>query len=234
MSLSFVYQCYKQPLACRHAIESIRKFYKDAPIFLFNDGGDPVHETIAESFNNVRYEYCERASELDCGNYSKGTIKAKQYFQRILKAIQTMNTKYVLIMEDDVHIYKEIDIASLNADLNGGHPTTWSQNITDYCQWWKNNSKLIHAGAGGSIMRSEFFKNVLSDPMIDKHLDVFFNTLRPGIAGTDLLLSFITYVYEGKIELYPGYCEKHWPDYKIRSMNGSIDVLHEFKDYYVY
>ena len=39
-----------QPIACKHAIASIRKFYKDAPIFLFNDA---LHKEIAKPFKSV-------------------------------------------------------------------------------------------------------------------------------------------------------------------------------------
>jgi hypothetical protein len=232
MSLSFFYQCYKQPLACRHAIESIRKFYKDAPIFLFNDGGDPVHETIAKSFNNVYYEYCERESTAENGNYPDSTFSTKIYFGRILKALKLTTTDFMLLMEDDVIILKTIDTSSIISDLNGGHNMSHGDKINNYTKWWRNNVELLHSGFGGTIMRNEFFRNILTDPGLSAHLDEFFTRLRPGHAGNDLLLTFITYVYGGKVGRYNGLCEKNWPEYTKRITEGTIEVLHPCKEYY--
>lgn len=232
-SIGFFYQCYKQPLACKHAIASIRKFYKDAPIFLFNDGGDPSHEEIAKSFQNVYYEYCEKESSTEDGNYPDSTFRSNMYFKRLLKALNYTNIDFMLMMEDDVHILKPIDISSLKSDLNGGHNMPHGDKVNNYTKWWKNNKEQLHSGFGGTIMRTDFFRKVLSDPNIYNHLDIFFKELRPGPVGNDFLLTFITYVYEGTVGKYPGLCEKNWADYSKRSSENSIDVLHQVKDYYI-
>ena len=232
-SISFFYQCYKQPAACRNAIESIRRIYKEAPIFLFNDGGDPVHEDIAKAFPNVHYTLCERSSKLDCGNYPGDAKATRNYFARILTAIEGSSADYMLMMEDDVLLLRAIDLSALTCDLNGAHSMSHGHRVNDYMNWSKHNSELLHSGFGGTVMRTRFFRRVLTDPLLSSHLDTFFNELRPGPAGCDLLLTFITYVYGGTIGRYSGLCEKNWPDYGRRMAEGSIDVLHLYKDLYV-
>jgi len=231
-SLSFFYQCYKQPRACRHAIENIRKIYKDETIYLFCDGGDPIHEEIAKSFDNVIFQYCDRISGLSCGNYPSNTKHTTEYLGRITNTINSTTSDFILLMEDDVHIKNKIDLSSLLYDLNGAHAMPYSKELNNYCKWWKHNTQQLHSGFGGTIMKRSFFNTVLTDPLLETHLNTFFDRLRPGPAGCDLLLTFITYVYEGTVGNYPGLCEKNWPDYNARLQSNSIDVLHQYKDYY--
>lgn len=231
-NISFFYQCYKQPFACKKAIEQIRTIYKDEEIFLFCDGGDVQHEQIAKSFKNITYEYCERISGLSVGNYPSDTFASRKYLNRMLKAIQQTTAEFIVLIEDDVRIIKKIDMSQVIYDLNGAHNMQYPQNIQNYCKYWLNNKSQMHSGAGGAIIRTAFFRRILNDPLIDVHLNKLFE-MRPIPAGCDLILTFLTYVYEGTVGNYPGFCEKNWPDYSYRLSNNLIEVLHQFKDYYL-
>ena len=230
--ISFFYQCYKQPIACYHAIESIRKIYKDAPIFLFNDGGDSFHQQIANKFHNVYYEYCPRSSSLNVGNYPSNAENVKLYYNRLLKSMSMTTSKYMVLMEDDVIILNKIKTDALKYDLNGGHNMSHGDKINNYCKWWEKNTDIFHSGSGGSIIRTDFFRHILTDTIIANHFNIFFKDLRPGPAGIDLLTTFITYVCGGTVGQYSGYCETNWTEYTSRLQTNMIDCLHMFKYYY--
>ena len=130
------------------------------------------------------------------------------------------------------YILNKIKTDALKYDLNGGHNMSHGDKINNYCKWWEKNTDIFHSGSGGSIIRTDFFRHILTDTIIANHFNIFFKDLRPGPAGIDLLTTFITYVCGGTVGQYSGYCETNWTEYTSRLQTNMIDCLHMFKYYY--
>lgn len=114
-SIGAFYQCYKQPKALINTLKHFRKNYPDSTVFLVSNNGDDV-ETVSKYFN-CHYEHSTESTS-DFSVYCKDEDAVKLYMSRIYRAAQIITEEYILLLADDVHVFKPI--TNLNYDLNGG------------------------------------------------------------------------------------------------------------------
>jgi len=236
-SIAGFYQCYKQKRAFIHVIESYRKHYPIENLFIINDKGDESLEEIAKQ-NNANYYYSnENIGHMDWSKI-KNKIgnsvieKALIWLSRIYDATLTFTEDYFILLEDDVWIINKVNTDDLKNDINGGGTGYFGGEIYEYLRKYNTTSdKLYIAGYGGCIFKTLFYRNMLKNKdEIKKHIENFYNL--NGTFASDVIISFLTWIYGGTIGQFPGYCQVFDNDYKQRRNENKIEILHQYYEYY--
>jgi signal peptidase I len=224
------YQCYKNKKALIYVLDSFKKKYPDSNIILVNDGGDDF-EDIA---NHYKCDYFYEKKSQTTKNalyFTENSIF--DYINNIRKHILTINTPYVILLEDDVVVVKKITMNDLKYDINGcNHSTRIEDSVFNLIK--KENIELIdrfYGGCGGCILNTNFFKKVFHNKEKLK-LDLNEFILNSKTYASDYILSYLCLRNNGTIGQYPGFCETWHQDYQNRILNNSIEVLHQFKNLY--
>lgn len=228
------YQCYSRPKAVTDTLSSVRRFYPDMRIVMYNDGGDRNLSHIASSYG-TEYYYGEKSATVDTALYFSCADHAKEFFQRILEVAKSgQGNDWVLLLEDDVRVLKSIDMHSLKHDLNGVYDLNhlrpcFVRVIESVIQ--KRMDQNFYGCAGGCILSGEFLRNIsrldkwrnMIDRLHDANLKI----------ASDEMISALTYMHGGSLGQYRGYCDTDWWEYILwRRWTDSIEVLHGDKSSY--
>jgi len=239
MSIAAFYQCYKQSRAFLHAVDTYRHVYPTETLFIINDEGDESFDAIAKLYGAV-YSYRPSIGHLCWSNRAGPTDpsiikKPLGWLLRIQEALQVIREPYFMFLEDDVWVQKQTALSSLEFDLNGCNPhELLVPSVQAYLRERNpilKESILYIGGCGGCILRSEFFRRILADPaQIEKDLVQYYQL--GGIIASDQIISYLTYLYGGTLGLFTGFSESWQPSYKQRQAEGTIEVLHQYKELY--
>jgi len=208
-----------------------RNVYKDTLIEMVNDGGDPGIEIIAKQYH-AQYRLETRSSS-NTALFFNSSAAATSLVERILSTALSSNADWVLLLEDDVHIVKEISLDSLQHDLIGDYPRTHlPDHIIEVVERHKGSELLdAHYGCcGGCILRGRFLRRLLKHSSWRQRIEELC-TLESPIAS-DVMWSSLVLMNDGSIGSYPGFAEKWYPDYEERLQKGTIEVLHQEKSFY--
>lgn len=227
--LSAFYQCYERPRAALEVLKRFRKHYPFSLITMVNDGGNPVLEKVANKYH-ANYEYANRTSYLSSAMYFESCKAAVAYIRRILEA--SRHCDWLLLLEDDVWVLKNIPFDSFIHDINGGHTgMILSENLMTVIKSRRpdlNTSQ--YGGNGGSVLKCSFFREFLNSTSWELDIENLI-LAKQGIAS-DELISSIAYIYGGTIGIWEGYAETGFASYWYRSISNSIVVLHQAKYLY--
>ncbi len=240
-NIGFYYQCYKQYAAADFALKSLRFSYPSATLLMINDGGDLKMKELALKYNANTYIYEENISSSQ-GLWYNTIDKCMKFIYRLKKAIDIIKEDYIFLMEDDVLILKKLKLDILVHEVNGcSLYEPIKDNVYKYiisCRTKPiDRPKLYVGGCGGCVLKRSFFVEILGDDNIDcvrKHLEQFLNLEKengkPHLAS-DMIISFLAYIYDGDVIPYDGYIETTYQNY--REICLSSTVIHNFKINYI-
>lgn len=236
MSIAAYYQCFKKPRAFEHCLSEFRKHYPTADLWIVNDGGDPTLETIAKKYNPIQYKY-----EKNIADFGRTTIYGSRasfdvWIRRFREFVFSTKADFFILLEDDVFVLKRIFTDMLPYDINGcNKDPQWAFKGVLASRIHEKNDRAPDmpyiGGCGGCFFRVSFFKRILSDmDDINKELDFFSKhyTTFP----SDIILSYLTWVKGGTIDMYPGFAEQWYPNIKELLDDDKVSVLHRYTEYY--
>lgn len=232
------YQCHGRPAAVEQVLLKWRQVYPHAPVFMVNDGGDPALHAIALRFG-AHYSYnMQRTSASLTANYVNDPEAMIQSVERIL--VSAHHADYIMIMEDDVHVLKPITLTSLQYDLNSDFNPLGTNRLDHRMVAFITSVRRRpppqdwqFGGCGGSILRGAFLREMQRQGNWRHYVHMLHNSMnnsRP--LGHDEVLSALLYAHDGSFGPFPGFAEKWYKDYQQRLAGGSIEVVHQVKDFY--
>ncbi len=228
------YQCYKQPKALIHTLKHFRRVYPKSTIVLVSNNGDNM-ENIATYFN------CDYTHSLQSNSshsvYFSGEEGVKLYVKRIYEAAQKIKEDYIILLADDLHVWKPIK--NLKYDLNGGEGY-WRGRIKWKIRNLFRKNKIpytkyddMRAFGDGFIMRKKFVLEHFAN--IDEPLKKFTAGIQKkynGMLPSDVCINTLTVYYGGSVGPFSGWYERtrllYWP----RKILGTIRVSHQEKIFY--
>lgn len=231
------FPCHKQLTAANEMLYAFRRYYPETDVVMVNDAGDERHEALGQKYG------CKYFYETTNIGYPGGAPNCKpiiEWVKRALKYIRLIDNQWFLLLEDDVFIMDKVNEATLKYDINGINPKnilpwpcTELVHERGYC---KDKDKLIYGAMGGAIFSTDFFKRMDIDQVV-KDLTVFGEKCPPQLTGqnwyySDVVLSYLTYLYGGTLGMYPGFAELWFNDLSQRLSNGTVATLNQYKFLY--
>jgi len=206
---------------------------------------------IASHFD-CQYEYL--ADGNDSGFWFQSKEQLFSWVNRLLFVAQNSQEEFLMILEDDVRIYKKIK--KLKFDFNGVKPceqlrgkiTSFLKIRNDSIPSYINN--IYYGGCGGTLINRKFIVDNFSNfENLDSAMDVVvpyalehFKTL-----PADALITMLVLYFGGTIGPYAGFAEigsfglrgfidnftemSHWK-YYFYPFFGRIEVVHNDKSFY--
>ncbi|MFZ2150102.1 MAG: hypothetical protein WAV15_03005 [Minisyncoccia bacterium] len=228
------YQCYKQPKALIHALQHFRKIYPNSTVVLVSNNGDNM-ENVARFFNcNYTHSFQSNSNH---SVYFSDEAGVKLYVKRIYEAAQKIKEDYIILLADDVHVFKPI--TNLKYDLNGGEGY-WRGRLKRRLKNFFRKNKIVYskyddmrAFGDGFIMRKKFILehfNNIEEPLkqFSSSIKKRYNNLMP----SDVCINTFTVYFGGSVGPYFGWYEQtrlfYWP----RKLLNSIQVSHQEKSLY--
>lgn len=238
MTLSVFHQCYKQRKATTEAIKSFRKFYPTANYFLVSDGGDDFSDIALDLKCHYYHDPVHlgyRDHTHSSGIYGMTKDEVLLWLSRFRLACELNDTKYVMMMEDDVLIRGEIEIPDDTEFSGFALPGNKFQ--PEFINYLKSkydvNFNVDYYGTGGgSIFNAEtFLKNYDKVTQIFKsEFDFMKNNLCGNLGWVDVWMP-IYYFLSGK---------KYTQNYNLTEIphnpnweTGNHSIVHQYKKYYV-
>lgn len=211
-NLGAFFICYKEKTAIEKSIESFRKIYPDAPIYLSSDGGfdysymnDEKTKCILDIEQTVGVtKDIEKMIQTNEFPVIRLFMASMQYLERLNKAIDYCKTEYILLMEPDVFVRGKLNL--LDIPLVGPKPNL----MPDFVRKYIVDSGGIDNkcwGAAAGVMQTKIFKQIFDDLRINQHKMLEWLYLDPRIACYDYLLTFIFSIYGFKYEENPDLVE---------------------------
>lgn len=215
------HQCFKDRKATEFAIQQFRKYNPEVPYYLISDAGLDFSD-LAEKYNCI-WKYDEN----NIGMNYLPSDHALILYNRLVECFDTVNTDYVVLMEDDVLCRGKIEI---NEDLNlsmsyvPGNPLVLYNTIIEK---YNPNANVDWYGAtGGSILNRNIFTET-------KYKDLIYNFIENDhISDAGSMDQFITTLYlicglDCSVNNLLG--ETHrTPDWR----NSNLPLIHCYKEMY--
>jgi hypothetical protein len=229
------YQAYNKPQCVDFVLDNFRKHYPNSDVVLVSDGGHDFSE-LATKYNCI-YFYEQNLSG-DTSDKSKGLAASYfhspevliNYVLRFGKYISYINQNQFIILEDDVLVLNKTK--ELNHDINGSNPTeSLSYSV---CMDLKNVSKINYGACGGCILKTNFFKTILSEKNLNNIKEQIkrYCKLTNERWASDAILSYICLANNGSIGDWDGFGETWEKDIIPRLNNNEIEILHQYKNFY--
>ena len=224
-------QCYKNPLATYHSLFSFKKYYPQGTIVLLSDNGYDYTE-MAKHFKCIYIHETENIPLVwyplkDTDLYNK-TIAL---MNRIIKAFELFDEKYIMWLEDDVSVNNKVNEEELKYDLNGYCPNSFLQKHLIELQKTYNfldiNKTYVFSGHGGSIFTKNKILNYLKNTKIIDDLLNNWKEYKFYECAQDLFISLLITLQGGEIGAYTGHL-----DDVSNSINPNIIVQHQYKRWY--
>ena len=238
MNLSVFHQCYKQKVATKECIKAFRRFYPKNNYFLISDGGDDFSD-LASEFNCSYYHdpvnlgYRDHTHE--SGIYGMTKDEVLLWLGRFKLACEINDTKYILMMEDDVLVRGEITIpedtefAGLGIPGNKFQPEFMNYLIRKYDVEFNVD---YYGTPGGSIFNAHtFLENY------DRVIQIFqaeFDYIKDNLSGNlgwvDVWMPTYYFLCGKKFTQNPNLTETtRCYDWEF----SNYSLVHQFKKYYV-
>lgn len=241
MEIGFYSHVNVVPNATRACLESVRKFYPDAPIVLSCDNGYDFSE-MAGKYNTLYHHNSNVALGYPVQPYGYKKKNALEWLDRMYRGVSLLDTEYYCMLEDDVLLVSNITI-----DKNwqmAGHPFLFEDQVPRMPEVLmtaiekfsgKRPSTDTYNCGGGSIFKTSTFVDNYSRvrEFLDENFNFIQNYVYPTIGWMDCLMC--TYFYlcgadqvENK-RLY-NILPRMIP-FNFVYPEGT-EIIHNFKDYY--
>lgn len=145
-------QCFSNKRAVFECLKSFRQYYPDVPITLVSDGGDDFIE-IKDRFN-LTYKYSDK-NILPKGKMC-GIDGVKEYFKRIYEHCNSVNTDWVVILEEDVITLRPIKYFP-TTECAGPRLNCYSPDLTNFLIKKYGYKQYGYGMCGGSIFKRKAF-----------------------------------------------------------------------------
>lgn len=227
--------CHKQPYATYRILTQFRTFYPNSKLFLISDNGynytdmanlfDCTYIHCPESINAIEPVYRHCTTHIMLEKFAK-VIEIYRYF------LSSSTAKYILKLEDDVQIQKQIDTTLIHESIYGSNLFTLPNDYFSLLFQDSSYSKQhLLCGHGGTIFHRETMLDCLRNSdaiqtVINVYLQIpYFPTI------IDDVFFSILYGYLGhKVQISTQHMEvDSQKDTKRREDQA---VLHQVKDYY--
>jgi hypothetical protein len=231
MNLGAFHQAYNNKKATEHAIKNFRKFYPQSPYFLFSDHGLDFSD-IAEKYN-CYYQYCDYRIGYDkCFGFGKEG--SQEWLNRFYTACLTLNSDYVIMMEDDVLIQNEIFVSEEVEFCKLYIPT--NKFPSEFIQYLTTKYSAIfhddwYGSGGGSIFKSStFIDNYQQISTIFKEeYDYIIENLNVNFGWVDNFMTTFYYMCGKQYTPNPHLTEVTTnPNWK----NPYFAIVHQYKKFY--
>lgn len=237
MSLAAIGYYYNQVNATYAAVKCFREFYPDSTLVMINDGGKDAIATIAKEFDAIYHPY---PNNIEYGTDQDDIEVMVEWVGRFLKALECVSEPYVLILEDDVRLFKPIDVTTIQGDLFGHNPNNYlPQAASDYARQFNNNitttGRLSYGGAGGSILKTATFKHIAQQDW-QTELRTYGELTKRNSKTVqswyfnDCCLSYLCWRYGGVVCANPSLEEYYnQRQYAEKQRNGTLVIAHSYK-----
>ena len=198
-SLGFFYQTINRPKATENVLENVRKFYPDAPIVLFGDGGVDLTE-LAAKYGCIFRITPEKTGDSKATNFAD-TNAALIWLNRIKEACEKMDTDWVMLLEDDVFIRGKV--LSAHHAIAGPLGHFVQEALRDEIRKHNPFFSGQYGACGGSLFRRKVALKCFAEcqsivPLIEKF---------PFLLWSDALLTCLFEMCGFSFGLSPSHCE---------------------------
>ena len=239
MSVGAYFPCFRELTAANEVLFAYRRYFPNNTVVMVNDDGDRAHAALGERYN------CKYFQATDNVGYPGGKLHHEQiirWVKRFHHYIQLIEDEWFVLLEDDVFVMGTVDPKTLIYDINGINPRNLlpppSVNLVKERGYHKDARYLIYGAMGGAIFRTSFFQN-LNIEDVERDLNLFGERCPQTLTGqnwyySDVVLSFLCYLYGGTLGMYPEFAELWFIDLKSRLDNNQVGVLNQYKFLYKY
>lgn len=154
ISLDAIHFCYRNLKATQFVIDRFRENFPDSNIALIVDKGGL---DFSEYANSKRLHIIENFDYNLGGtgpNAYLESVRAIALLDRIRRALETLESKNVMILEDDVYVKRRFEFSA--EDLPAGQLASSNRFPSHIAQRWFGFEAMWGMG-GGSMMSREFF-----------------------------------------------------------------------------
>jgi hypothetical protein len=203
----------RHQIASYVALSLFRRVYSDSRLYVHYDATRPTKPIAADL---ITYSNQSEQSTKSNGMYFSTSVAAMAYVQRLQRAAAM--APWVLLLEDDVWVYRGMETRELRFDVSG---TCWATYRREYAAIL---NKSCYGAYGGHYLNGSRLLTLSNDAvsiLIDKLLAAH------SPIASDELLSAIVIQHGGTIGYYEGYREFSGPFWL--NGNGWIKTVHQAK-----
>jgi hypothetical protein len=227
------YQCYKNRQSLNFVLSNYRKHYPHATSILVCDGGE---DFLPESVKYGCHYFYDQKIETEKNLIFKNLDSAEKFILRMAVHLPLITEDFFILLEDDVYVMQKIR-SPLENDVNGCNKNEFfSEEISSIIREKnpKIEGKIFYGSFGGSILRTEFFKKILSNTeKVNTDLAVYFQNTSPLEWASDKILTYLCMINGGTIGHYDGLFETWYDNLNEKLISKSVEVLHQYKEHYL-
>lgn len=231
------FPCYRELTSANEILLAYRHYFPDNTVVMINDAGDEQHALLGEKYG------CKYFHETENIGYPGGKDHHEQiirWVKRFLHYIQLIDDEWFFLLEDDVFIMNPVNPPKY--DINGvNHLNLLPQPSVEMIKgrgYHTSVETLMYGAMGGAIFRTSFFKEMATRiDEVERDLNEFGEKCPQTLTGqnwyySDVVLSFLTYLYGGTLGPYPEFAEMHYRDLGQRLTAGRVGCLNNWKFLY--
>lgn len=240
-SIGAYYSCYRKLGSANEVLAAYRRYFPNNTLILVNDAGDEKHALLGAKYG------CKYFQETENVGYPGGYKHHEQiirWMKRFLHYVQLIEEEWFFLLEDDVFIMKTVDASTLKYDINGINPGNLlpypSVKMVHDRGYHQQDLFLSYGAMGGAIFRTSFFKEMATRiDQVERDLNEFGEKCPESLTGqnwyySDVILSFLAYLYGGTIGMYPEFAELWFKDLPNRLAQNQVGCLNQYKFLYDY
>ncbi|NDF99190.1 MAG: hypothetical protein EB101_09760 [Chitinophagia bacterium] len=204
-------------------------------VVIVSDGGDDFSHIAA--IHDCDYHQMQNKTNNKNLVFSKAE-SIFEYAHRLGTYCKEFSNSHFLLLEDDVLTLKCVQEKTLLYDINGCNKNEFfdqpvSHELRKHNPRLSSSKKIWYGACGGSIFKTEFMVNLLTDKSrLMEEARFYCSRASRNKWASDAFLSYLCLKHGGTIGQYPGFCETWHPDYGDRMVEGSIEILHQYKRLY--
>ena len=240
ITVGFYNHVNTKPKATEASLQSIRKFYPDAPIAISCDNAYDYTE-MCKTYN-AHYEFNNVTLGYPVQPFGYRKDKILEWSDRMYRGVSTLGTDYFVMMEDDVHVIAPIDIdptwEMAGHIYSDGQVYLIPDALLDMIGIFsgvKPTTNYYNCG-GGSIFKTATFLNNYEKvrKFFDVYLDGIQDKIYPTAGWMDCYMCLFYYLC-GKPLVQNKRLYNNWPikiPFDMNDVPEGTYLIHNFKDFY--
>ncbi len=238
--LGFFHIAVKNHRATRFVVENVRLHHKTEPYILFSDAGEDF------SYLNDEYSVITVSDEIrtgpPIGRYGYRLPQILEFFSRFKHACKVSEAQYLVMLEDDVLVRKQITVpdgCEFMGHAHGGN--IFEPTVGEIVKQFSGNYNLIpgYGCGGGAIFNTSIFLNNY-DRIIDfyKQLTTDIQSFYPTWGWIDCFMHIYYLLAGANYNINPNLVDthNHRPgfDYEtyLKQIPETTQIVNNYKKYY--